>query len=111
VDSSVASTKLNLFVPGRTNQTSKKQLEHFFKGETFGPDYHRRDGPAGGATLGPIADEVRNDYPLPGANDANGVYVEDCSGPINLVSILSLFSSFISDRNVNLCRAAMGTLT
>jgi len=71
-----ATFSYELMQDGRTNATSVKQLKLFFEQETFGPDFHRRNGPADLAILGARAAEIRNGHPVPaGANDANGNYI------------------------------------
>jgi hypothetical protein len=62
-------------------------MTNFFQNQTFGDDFHRRQGPAGAAILGVSSAAVRNAHPIaPGANDANGNYVIDTPAITNFVS-------------------------
>ena len=70
-------------------------MTSFFQNQTFGDDFHRRQGGAGAAILSPVAMAVRNAHPIaPGANDANGNYIIDtpaftnfnCDGYYNLAT-------------------------
>src|ERR1700749_1897493 len=87
-------------------------MTSFFKNQTFGDDFYRRQGPAGAAILGVSSAAVRNAHPIaPGANDANGNYVIDTPAITNFVSrlIFSLASEIIL--TIPLLRTAMVTTT
>jgi hypothetical protein len=65
-------------------------MTNFFVNQTFGPDFFRRQGPAGAAIIGAAAAAVRDAHPVPpGANDANGNYIMDLPSFTDFVSYFS----------------------
>ncbi|GLB36909.1 putative peroxidase, family 2 [Lyophyllum shimeji] len=85
---------LNFFANGTDGTLSVPTMTSFFRDQTFPANWNRRSAPGGLSLIGNDAVNVLAAHPvLPGANNANGVYVTDNTA----IDTCALYSNLAGD--------------
>lgn len=67
-----------IILKGTDGTLSIPTVTSFFRDQRFPPHWYRRSSPANASLVGATANDIQSAHPVsPGANDANGSYVDD----------------------------------